>query len=488
MIFAQSLAVHDLPCVDVAMALPFAGAIWVAFARDPSTARKRSIFVAGVVLLAALGAWIEVHARPDGISPARFVEAAFPHTSFAADSLSAAPMLLAALVYLMTPVVTVRTKMPRFSFAGALVGEGLAISLLAARDAPAIALLLALAVLPPLYELRARGKPLRVFALHMGAFVFFLFAGVFGLEKGFAWSPYSLAVAIAIRTGLAPFHLWIPDLFAHASFGRALVFLVPMPGAYAACRLLLPGESDLLLRILGILALATAVYAAGMALVQSEPRRFFAYFTIGASALVFVGMETASPLGVAGALAVWISAGVALAGMGLSLRALEARHGEISLRRLNGLRTLSPVLAAGFLLSGLACVGFPGTLGFVGSELLLAAAVHSYPVVGAAVVFAAALQGIAVVKVYFALFAGKPPRCWLPEIADRRERIGVYAFAALLLIGGFFPQPVLSARHRAAEELLARRAAVLAAAEAEPAAAALSAAPGQGVGGARYAP
>ena len=60
-----------------------------------------------------------------------------------------------------------------------------------------------------------------------------------------------------------------------------------------------------------------------------------------------------------------------------------------------------PLLAISFLCMGLACTGFPGTLGFVGQELLVDGAVDAFPVMGFAVVIASALTGLAVLRMYF---------------------------------------------------------------------------------------
>ena len=65
-----------------------------------------------------------------------------------------------------------------------------------------------------------------------------------------------------------------------------------------------------------------------------------------------------------------------------------------------------PTLASLFLLTGLASIGFPGTTGFIGTELLIEGAVDVYPYVGMAVVAAAALNGIAILQVYFRVFTG----------------------------------------------------------------------------------
>ena len=115
------------------------------------------------------------------------------------------------------------------------------------------------------------------------------------------------------------------NLFDHASLGTSLLFFTPMVGAYAAVRLVLPIAPEWVLHAIAYLSLVTASYAAGMALVQRDAGRFFCYLFLSESSLVFVGLETASPIGLTGALCVWLSVGLSLAGFGLTLRSIEAR-------------------------------------------------------------------------------------------------------------------------------------------------------------------
>jgi len=110
-----------------------------------------------------------------------------------------------------------------------------------------------------------------------------------------------------------------------------------------------------------------------------------------------------------------------------------------------------------FVLTGLASVGFPGTLGFVATELLVDGAVKASPYVGLAVVLAAALNGIAIVRVYFLLFTGARPASSVSLNIGPRERFAVLTLTVLILGGGLFPQLGLSSRHRAAEEILLQR-------------------------------
>jgi NADH-quinone oxidoreductase subunit M len=247
------------------------------------------------------------------------------------------------------------------------------------------------------------------------------------------------------------------DLFEHATFGTALLFVAPIPGAYAAVRLLMPIAPDWVLHSMGFVSLVTAVYAAGMALVQTEARRFFCYLFLSHSALVFVGLEMVTPIGLTGALCVWLSVGLSLGGFGLTMRALEARRSRLSLAEYQGLYEHTPALAVAFFLTGLASVGFPGTLGFIGTEMLVDGAVEAYPYVGMAMVLASALNGIAVVKAYFCLFTGTRYASSVSLGIDAREQFAVLTLAALVLIGGLVPQFNVRARHEAAEKLLLER-------------------------------
>jgi NADH-quinone oxidoreductase subunit M len=261
-----------------------------------------------------------------------------------------------------------------------------------------------------------------------------------------------------IRMGSIPFHCWITDLFENATFGTALLYVTPMMGAYVAVRLVLPIAPEWMLQSIALVSLVTAVYAAGMALVQREARRFFCYIFLSHSALVLVGLESLSPVGLTGALCVWLSVGLSLACFGLTLRSLEARHGRLSLVGYHGVYDHTPLLAVCFLLAGMASVGFPGTFGFLGMELLVDGAVQTYPYTGAAVVVAAALNGIAVMQAYFKLFTGTRHVSAVPLQVGLRERLAVLTLALLIVGGGLFPQPVAESRHHAADEILQQRA------------------------------
>jgi NADH-quinone oxidoreductase subunit M len=247
------------------------------------------------------------------------------------------------------------------------------------------------------------------------------------------------------------------DLFEHASFGTALLYVTPMVGAYGLVRLVLPIAPVWVLTTVSLASLLTAVYAAGMALVQREARRFFCYLFLSHSSLVLVGLETATPIGLTGALSVWFSVSISLTGFGLVMRSIETRTGRLSLLDFHGLYPHVPSLAALFLLTGLASIGFPGTAGFVGLEILVEGVARALPVAGAFVVMVAALNGLAVLHAYFRIFTGKTHTTSIDLNVRPAERIAVLVLTALIIGGGLVPQPGVNSGFRAAVSLAQAR-------------------------------
>jgi NADH-quinone oxidoreductase subunit M len=108
-------------------------------------------------------------------------------------------------------------------------------------------------------------------------------------------------------------------------------------------------------------------------------------------------------------------------------------------------------------MTGLASVGFPGTLGFVSTELLVDGAVDANLYVGLIVIAVAALNGSAVLRAYFLLFTGKRHVSSVSLSTTPWERIAVLTLAALILLGGLFPQPGVATQYLAAESILKDR-------------------------------
>ena len=455
-----------LPWLELAIGVALAGSPIVSLFREPNRAHRWGLAFMGTSLACAILAWLAFYV---GVSPEQVARWSPQHFLFGRQVLSLdelnAPLLpTVALLHFLIALATARTHMRRFSSSWSLAAEAIRLATFTSSVPWVLIGLLALSTLPPYIELRNRGRPTRVYVLHMALFVGLLVLGWSAVElagRGTGpapwWAIVPLLAAILVRCGTVPAHCWVTDWFENASFGIAMLYVVPLSGVYAAVRLVLPIGPPWVLQSIGLLSLLTAVYAAGMATIQREARRCFAHLFLSHGALVLVGLELHTELSMTASLCLWFSVIISLGGFGLTLRALEARFGRLSLTHYHGLYEHSPTLAVCFLLTGLASVGFPGTLGFISTELLVDSAVGASPYVGIAVVTAGALNGIAVVRAYFLLFTGTRHVSTVSLAIGGRERFAVLTLSALILGGGFFPQPGVLTRHRAAEEILSGR-------------------------------
>ena len=280
----------------------------------------------------------------------------------------------------------------------------------------------------------------RVAAVYMGLSTALLAIGMslatWGRPLGVLAVPMGLGfilIAALIRGGIFPFHAWIPEIFDHGRIGPATLFCAPQLGTYVALMLAVPQASPAMLKGAAILGLITALYAALLALYQTEARRACGYLFVSQSGLVFAGLDLQSREALVGALILWVSSGLALAALSRCVLVLEARRGRLNLTRFHGGYERMPVLAACFLILSLALTGFPATLGFVGEEMLIRGAVATFPVLGLSVVTSGALTGLAAIRMYFSLFCGRREiGAHLPLL--RSEAVG-FGIAAVFLLG-----------------------------------------------------
>jgi NADH-quinone oxidoreductase subunit M len=269
---------------------------------------------------------------------------------------------------------------------------------------------------------------------------------------GGAAAAFLAAIAVMIRKGIVPLHSWLPDLFERAPLALSVLFNAPQIGAWVAVRVVAPHAPLWVLEMISLAALLTAVHGAGMALVQTAPRRVLGWLFLSQSALILVGLESRASVAQAGGMAMWISSGLALTGFGMTLAALEARRGPLSLLRFGGGYERKPLLAVCFLMLGLASAGFPGTLGFVAQEALVHGVVRDFPYLGFAVLAASMLNGITVLRMYFTLFCGRVEADRVPQPLQWREQLAFVMLVVLLVAGGMYPRPFLWSPAAAVEE------------------------------------
>jgi NADH-quinone oxidoreductase subunit M len=436
---------------------------------DVERLRRFALTAAGTMLLVSLAVAVSADARGFAIRTSLLSGLPDGEALVRVDALSSALLPFAAGLWLLTAAVTPRASLDR----GGLRRTALAtlLTLLSFLTESAVVLVV-LWIASVWVFLSAIEDPLhrrqrRVVAAYMSLSSILFGSGValiiWPMSRGTQLEVAGMWLIVAaalIRKGIFPFHAWVPEVFDHGRLGPAILFNAPQLGAYVTVVLIVPRAAPEVLRLVAILALGTAVYGAALALVQRSARRACGYLFVSQSALIMAGLDGTSVTALSGALLLWLSAGIAFAGLARCVLVLEARRGRLDLSTYHGGYERMPVLAISFLSMGLACTGFPGTLSFAGQELLVDGAVDAFPVLGFAVVIASALTGLAVLRMYFSLFCGHRD-----VLADSTMRLGLtrreawtFALIVIVLVAfGIVPRPIVDSRFAASEEILRLR-------------------------------
>ena len=285
----------------------------------------------------------------------------------------------------------------------------------------------------------------RGFAVYHGVSIASLGIGTAAFASGDpALGVAAWLVAIAIREAALPFHSWLPALMAKAPLGLVVALVAPQTGVCAQLGVLSEHAGGELAHGFALVGVVTSVIGAAVGLVQVEARRAAAWLAISQTGLVAFGLENVSEVGRAGAVLSWQVMALSLSGFTMTIAALEARRGPLSLQEHGGSFARTPRMAVAFLFLGFASVALPLTLGFVAEDLLVQGSIDEFPQIGLAVICATALNGVNVMRCFFVLFSGTRRHIGEHDLT-RREAVSLTVVMAILLLGGLAPRVFLGA-------------------------------------------
>ncbi len=117
-----------------------------------------------------------------------------------------------------------------------------------------------------------------------------------GHETALTVGLVGVIIGVAGKSGLIPFHDWLPDAMEGPTPASALIHAATMvaAGSYVIARLFaLYAGHDGARTLLAVLAAATMVYAALLALVQTDLKRMLAYSTLSQIAIMLAALAAA---------------------------------------------------------------------------------------------------------------------------------------------------------------------------------------------------
>jgi NADH-quinone oxidoreductase subunit M len=258
----------------------------------------------------------------------------------------------------------------------------------------------------------------------------------------------AFALAFAIKVPLVPFHSWLPDSYANCPPATLTFFagIVSKLGAFGFIRYgltLFPGPIHDFQWLLEGLALLSIIYAALLALVQTDIKRIVAYASVSHLGFIVLGIFALNVNGINGAILQMVNHGIIIAALFLVVGYVEARTGTRDRHAISGLERRMPWLYALFLVITLAGLGMPGTNGFAGEFAILLGAFQASPVL-------AVLGGVGVVLAAWYMLRlhqglmHEPLAPGAERVRDigAAERLVLLPLAALMVLIGVYPKPI----------------------------------------------
>lgn len=250
----------------------------------------------------------------------------------------------------------------------------------------------------------------------------------------------TIFVAFGLKLGLFPFHFWLPPVYRDSRPAVAAILsgAVANIGSYGLLRF-----GDLLLfelrfgaPVLVAIGTASIVYGAVLAVSSRRPADVLAYSAIGQAGYILSALAIGGPLGYAAAV----------------LYAFLNAANKTVLFLAAGLR--GPLVGAAFAVGAFSVAGIPPAAGFLGKLALFRVGIEQGSAGLVILIFVGgALSFVYMLQIYQRTF-------WTPEaaaatapVSRRSPRLLVAGLAALLIVTGLWPEPLLAVSREAAAAL-----------------------------------
>jgi NADH-quinone oxidoreductase subunit M len=279
-----------------------------------------------------------------------------------------------------------------------------------------------------------------------------------GLQK---WAWFAFFASFAVKMPMWPVHTWLPDAHVEAPTAGSVILaaILLKMGGYGFLRFSLPMfpvASQEFAPLIFALSVVAIVYTSLVALVQEDMKKLIAYSSVAHMGFVTMGIFAATTQGIAGGIFQMVSHGIVSGALFLSVGVVYDRMHTREIAAYGGLVNRMPLYAAAFLVFTLANVGLPGTSGFIGEFLSLIGTFKVNITVATFATLGVILSAAYALWLYRKVVLGalqKPSLAAIKDL-DYRELITLGPLAALTILFGIFPKPVLDMSAAAVTQLI----------------------------------
>ncbi|MCU1281707.1 MAG: nuoM [bacterium] len=270
-------------------------------------------------------------------------------------------------------------------------------------------------------------------------------------------------IGFAIKIPMFPLHTWLPDAHVEAPTAVSVVLagvLLKM-GVYGILRVnfaMLPAATQWAATTMAVFGAINIVYGAFCAFAQADLKRLVAYSSVSHMGFCLVGIAAFTQAGLSGAMLQMFNHGTITAMLFLIVGVLYDRVHTRDIDRFGGVASQMPRYAALFGFAFMASLGLPGLSGFIGEVLVFLGAFARHRVVTAV-----AMTGVIITAAYHLwalqrVLLGRWNEGWRDRSLffdlTARETLTLVPLAAIIVVLGFWPMPMLQLAESSLSDLL----------------------------------
>ncbi len=227
-----------------------------------------------------------------------------------------------------------------------------------------------------------------------------------------SWVAFLILAGIFVKSASLPLHTWLADAHpaAPSPMSALLSGIIAKIGLVAYIRIFIQGVTPPPFwgGTVAALAVASAVVAAGCALVEKDYKRILAFSTVSQLGYIFIGFSLATYWGVVGGLLYLASHCLAKAGLFLAFGIVERQTHERNVDQLGGLVHTLPVTGISTFILALSIIGIPPLFGFFSKVVVVIAAAQKSIIVTAGLVLVAIFTLLYFIRIFSKVFLGHP--------------------------------------------------------------------------------
>ena len=194
-----------------------------------------------------------------------------------------------------------------------------------------------------------------------------------------------ILVGFMLKIALFPLHTWQPDAYTYApdSVSAYISALVSTTAAYALIRISFDvftvdffAANPLLADGVVLLASISIVVGSLLAVMQTEIKRIFAYSSVAQFGMIVAAIGLTSETALFGAVIHLVGHGLMKAALFMGAGIMATAYGARTISQYGGLAKRAPFTSGSIAITGLALVGIPPSIGFVGKWFIALGAVQ----------------------------------------------------------------------------------------------------------------